>query len=247
MPAVKRVLIKLSGGAMSSKQSGGFDPEQIDHITEEILKVVDLGVEVAIVVGGGNILRGSIGQTWGLERVEADSIGMLGTIVNALMLRGVFQSKSEQEFRVLTAVRLDAVCEPYIRLRALNHLNKGRVVILAGGIGQPFVTTDYPAVQRSIELHCDLLLVAKEGVNGVYDSDPKTNKNAKLFKSLAYSDFIEKDIQVMDQTAILLAKEHDLPICIFNFNEKGAMARICEGEKIGTFISPQTKLEEVVG
>lgn len=238
----KRVLIKLSGGAMAGTSGFGFDPDRISHIVSEVLKVADLGVQVGIVVGGGNIMRGSLGAHWGLERAEADGIGMLGTVVNALMLRAALKSQTERDVRVLSAVRVDEVVEPFLRARALKHLDRGFIVVYGGGIGQPYVTTDYPSIQRAIETNCDLVLVAKEGVNGVYDSDPKSNPNAKLFKTLAYDDFLAKDLRVMDQTAIVLARDHKMPIHIFNFAEKGAMERICKGKSIGTFISPATKL-----
>lgn len=238
----KRVLIKLSGGALADKSGFGFNPNRISHIVKEVLKVAELGVEIGIVVGGGNIMRGSIGAHWGLERAEADGIGMLGTVVNALMLRAAIKSQTDRDVRVLSAVRVDEVVEPFLRARAMKHLKKGHIVIFGGGIGQPYVTTDYPSVQRAIETQCDLVLVAKEGVDGVYDSDPKSNPEAKLFKTLAYDDFLAKDLKVMDQTAILLARDHKMPIHIFNFLEEGAMERICKGETIGTYISPATKL-----
>ena len=229
-------------GRWPAHQGFGFDPDRISHIVNEVLKVTELGVQVGIVVGGGNIMRGSLGAHWGLERAEADGIGMLGTVVNALMLRAALKSKTEQDVRVLSAVRVDEVVEPFLRNRALKHLNKGYIVIYGGGIGQPYVTTDYPSVQRAIETSCDLVLVAKEGVDGVYDSDPKKNPNAKLFKTLAYDDFLDQNLKVMDQTAILLARDHEMPIHIFNFLEEGAMEKICQGQNIGTFISPATKL-----
>lgn len=240
----KRVLIKLSGGALAGPSGFGFDPQRINHIVEEVLKVVELNLQVGIVVGGGNIMRGSIGAHWGLERAEADSIGMLGTLVNALMLRAAIKSRTDRDVRVLSAISADSVAEPFLRGRANKHLQKGHIVIYGAGIGQPFVTTDYPSVQRAIETSCDLLLVAKEGVDGVYDSDPKKNTEAQMYKSLAYDDFLEMDLRVMDQAAILLARDHKLPIHIFNFLEKSAMQRICQGESIGTYISPATKMEK---
>lgn len=242
----KRVLIKLSGGALAHSSGYGFDQDRIHHIVEEVQEVIDLGIEVGIVVGGGNIMRGSLCEQWGLVRAEADSIGMLGTLVNALMLRAALKARTDRDVRVLSAIKVESVAEPFRRGRALKHLQKGHIVIYGAGIGQPYVTTDYPSVQRAIETECDLLLVAKEGVDGVFDSDPKTNPNASMYRTLAYNDFLEKNLKVMDQAAILMARDHQLPIHIFNFLEKGAMRKICQGESIGTFISPATTMKKTL-
>lgn len=198
--------------------------------------MADLGVEVCVVVGGGNIFRGNMADLWGIERAEADNIGTLATVVNSLMLRGVLSSKTEREVRVMTSVPINAVAEPYIRLRAIHHLEKGYIVIFAGGNGQPYVTTDYPSVQRAIETRCDAILVAKHGVNGVYESDPKKHPDAREYAKLSYRDVISRDIQVMDQSAILLARDHGLPMHIFNFESVGSMRRICEGDDLGTLV-----------
>ncbi|MEM7660164.1 MAG: UMP kinase, partial [Bacteroidota bacterium] len=230
MTLPKRVLIKLSGGALANASGFGFDQNRLSQIVEEVLQVVEMGVEVGIVVGGGNIMRGSLSAQWGLVRAEADSIGMLGTLVNALMLRAALKSRTERDVRVLSAIKVESVAENFRRGRALKHLQKGHIVIYGAGIGQPYVTTDYPSVQRAIETDCDLLLVAKEGVDGVFDSDPKSNPDANMYRTLAYDDFLEKDLRVMDQAAILMARDHEMPIHIFNFLEKGAMQRICQGE-----------------
>jgi len=233
----KRILIKLSGGALAGSEGIGFDNQSLDHIATEVLSVCNLGMQVSVVIGGGNIFRGNLYDTWKIERAEADNIGILGTVINSLMLRGALHTRCQQEARVMTSVPMSAIAEPYIRLRAIHHLEKGYIVILAGGTGQPFVTTDYPAVQRAIELRCDAILVAKHGVEGVYEDDPKTNPRARQYRSISYDDVVREDIKVMDQSAILLARDHGLPIHVFDFNKKGGMVAICKGDSIGTSIS----------
>ncbi|WP_181349292.1 UMP kinase [Thalassobacillus sp. CUG 92003] len=233
----QRVILKLSGGALAGDGQNNFDHNNLGHIADEILQLVDSGVEVAIVIGGGNIFRGRTADAWGIDRVEADNIGTMGTVINSLMLRGVLKSKTEREVRVMTSIPISSVAEPYIRLKAMHHLDKGYVVICAGGNGQPFVTTDYPAVQRGIELQCDAILAAKQGVDGVYSADPLEDREAKLYGKLNYNDILMNDIQVMDQSALLLARDHDLPVHIFNFDHKGIMRSLCEGQNIGTLVS----------
>ncbi|SFS67955.1 UMP kinase [Paenibacillus sp. BC26] len=240
MSTYKRVLIKLSGGAVAGSSEFGFDPGRLEHIAGEILSVVSKGVEVSLVIGGGNIFRGNMAESWGIERAEADNIGTLATVVNSLMLRGVLKAKCSNEVRVMTAIPLTSVAEPYIRLRAIHHLEKGYIVIFAGGNGQPYVTTDYPSVQRAIEVNCDALFVAKQGVDGVYEADPKKYRDARKFQSLHYNDVVKNDLRVMDQSAFLLARDYKLPIHVFNFDEPGSMAAICEGESIGTAINGES-------
>ncbi len=242
----KRVLIKLSGGALSGNGDSAFDPKALEHIVREVISVADAGVEVALVTGGGNIFRGNVAKHWGIDRAEADTIGMLATIMNSLMLRGALRAHTSREVRVLSAIPMDAVAEPYIRLRAIHHLDKGYIVLFAAGIGQPFVTTDYPAVQRALEMNCDAILVAKQGVSGVFTADPKLDANAKQYATLAYEDFIFKKLTIMDQSALLLARDHQLPVHIFNFMEPGAMRQIClGGAPIGTYIGPDTQMHTV--
>ncbi|WP_282137893.1 UMP kinase [Rossellomorea aquimaris] len=233
----KRVLIKLSGGALADKEGNNFGTEELDHIAGEIMSIVNMGIEVSIVVGGGNIFRGSLADTWGIERVEADSIGTLGTIINSLMLRGVLKNKTVKEVRVMTSIPVSTVAEPYIRLRAVHHLDKGYIVIFGGGNGQPFVTTDYPSVQRAIETNSEAILVAKQGVDGVFTSDPKQDKKAKMYHNLNYDDVVTNNIKVMDQSALLLARDYKLPVHIFNFDQAGIMEKICSGQKRGTLIN----------
>lgn len=242
MRPYKRVLIKLSGGALADQTGNSFNSKRLEHIANEILSIVDLGIEVSIVIGGGNIFRGHLAEEWGIDRVEADNIGTLGTIINSLMLRGVLTSKTNKEVRVMTSIPFNAVAEPYIRLRAVHHLDNGYIVIFGGGNGQPFVTTDYPSVQRAIEMNSDAILVAKQGVDGVFTSDPKYNKAAKMYKKLNYNDIVRQNIQVMDQAALLLARDYNLPAHVFNFDEPGVMKRICLGEHVGTLINDDASL-----
>ncbi|RJE89032.1 UMP kinase [Paenibacillus sp. 1011MAR3C5] len=241
----KRVLIKLSGGAVAGNTEFGFEPERLDHIAGEIMSVVNLGVEVSLVIGGGNIFRGNMADSWGIDRAEADNIGTLATVINSLMLRGVLKAKTDKEIRVMTAIPITSVAEPYIRLRAMHHLEKGYIVIFAGGNGQPYVTTDYPSVQRAIEVNCDALLVAKQGVDGVLSADPRQDKGARKYKSLHYNDVLNHNLKVMDQSAFILARDYNLPMHVFNFDKPGSMKAICEGNHhhIGTIISGESVLE----
>jgi uridylate kinase len=239
----KRVLIKLSGGALAGNIEFGFDPERLEHIANEIMTVVSHGVEVSLVIGGGNIFRGNMGENWGIERAEADNIGTLATVINSLMLRGVLKAKTNSEVRVMTAIPVTSVAEPYIRLRAIHHLEKGYIVIFAGGNGQPYVTTDYPSVQRAIEVNCEAILVAKQGVDGVYNQDPRLNKGAKRYESLHYNDVIQQNLKVMDQSAFILARDYQMPIHVFDFDKPGSMREIFEGMNTGTLISDKSVLK----
>ncbi|MBB6731398.1 UMP kinase [Cohnella zeiphila] len=242
MARYRRVLIKLSGGAVAGQSEFGFEPEKLDHIASEILSVVDLGVEVSLVIGGGNIFRGHMAESWGIERAEADNIGTLATVINSLMLRGVLKAKTVKEVRVMTAIPVASFAEPYIRLRAVHHLEKGYIVIFAGGNGQPYVTTDYPSVQRAIEVNCDALLVAKQGVDGVLSADPRLDRGARKFTSLHYNDVLHRNLKVMDQSAFILARDYHLPMHVFNFDRPGTMREICEGTDHGTLISRDSAL-----
>lgn len=233
----KRVLVKLSGGALANTSGYSFGNDQLEHITKEILSLANQGVEICVLVGGGNIFKGKLAEEWGIDRVEADNIGTLGTIINSLMLRGVLKSKTKKDVRVMTSIPVTALAEPYIRLRAIHHLEKGSIVIFGGGNGQPFVTTDYPSVQRAIETNCDAIFVAKQGVEGVYTGDPKVNKDAQMYKHLEYNDVVKNNIMVMDQSALLLARDYNLPVHVFNFDRAGAMASIFQGNHVGTLIS----------
>jgi uridylate kinase len=235
---LKRVLMKLSGEALAGEGKVGFCSSSVEQIAAEIIAARDAGLEVAVVVGGGNIFRGNLAAHWGIERAEADNVGMLGTIVNSIILRGALKAASAHEVRVMTSIPIETVAEPYIRLRAIQHLKKGYIVILAGGIGQPYVTTDYPAVQRALEIEADSICVAKNGVDGVYSADPRRVSTARRFSTMHYNDLIKDDLKVMDQAAIILARDHKLPIHIFGIDVPKAVVRIAEGEHLGTYVAP---------
>ncbi|MEV4069777.1 UMP kinase [Nonomuraea fuscirosea] len=237
MRRYSRVVVKLSGEALAGPAGTGVDPASLAQLADEILAVHGLGVQIAVVIGGGNYFRGRMAEGWGIGRAEADNIGMLGTVMNALMLRGVLTARSETDVRVMTAVPMQTVAEPFIRLRADRHLRRDLIVLLAGGIGQPYVTTDYPAVQRALELDADALLVAKRGVDGVYDTDPNLSPDAKRYTTLTYREALAAGVRVMDESAFVLANEQGLLMHVFNVAAKGAMTAICEGEDIGTRIT----------
>ena len=238
LPRYRRVVVKLSGEALAGDAGTGADPASLARVADEVLSVHNLGVQVAVVVGGGNYFRGRMADGWGISRAEADNIGMLGTVMNALMLRGALTARTDADVRVMSAVPIHSVAEPFIRLRAVHHLERGFIVVLAGGIGQPYVTTDYPAVQRALELDSDALLVAKHGVDGVYDSDPKHNPVATKYIRLTYEEALAAGIRIMDTSAFVLANEQGLTMHVFDVAAYGAMRAICEGDDgIGTKIT----------
>lgn len=232
-----RVLVKLSGGALAGDKDWGFSPDALNHIADEIIKLHNLGIQVSVVVGGGNIFRGELGEQWGIERAEADNIGMIATVTNSLMLRGVLKSRSEIDVRVMTAIPIDTVAEPFIRLRAIRHLEHGYIVVLAAGTGNPYVTTDYPSVQRALELRAEAILAAKHGIDGIFTADPRRDPSARQYRQINYDTVIRKNLRALDQSAVLLARDHDLPMHVFNFDTPGIMCQICKGENVGTLIS----------
>src|SRR6516225_8483110 len=237
LPRYRRVVVKLSGEALAGAAGTGADPASLARVANEVLSLHQIGVQVAVVVGGGNYFRGRMADGWGISRAEADNIGMLGTVMNALMLRGALTARTEADIRVMTAVPIHSVAEPFIRLRAVHHLERGMIVLLAGGIGQPYVTTDYPAVQRALELDADALLVAKRGVDGVYDSDPHLNPDAMRFSSLTYDEALALGVRIMDTSAFVLANEQSLTMHVFDVAAAGVMRQICQGAELGTRIS----------
>lgn len=239
----RRILMKLSGGAIAGNSNWGFDPTALNHISDEILGLHEQGIQVGVMVGGGNIFRGELGETWGIERAEADNIGMMATIINSLLLRGVLQARGSAEVRVMTAIPINSVAEPFIRLRAIRHLDHQAIVILAAGTGNPYVTTDYPAVQRALELRADALLAAKNGTDGIYTSDPRHDPAAQRYRTITYDTVLSTNLRVMDQAAVLLARDNGLPIHVFDFDAAGAMLKICRGESIGTRIGQEDILE----
>lgn len=233
----RRVVLKLSGEALSGDSGWGVDPQALDQMAEQILQVHRLGVQIGVVVGGGNYFRGRMADSWGIGRAEADNIGMLGTVMNALMLRGSLTGKDDSDIRVMTAVPIQSVAEPFIRLRAMSHLDRGAIVLLAGGIGQPYVTTDYPSVQRALELDADALLVAKRGVDGVYDKDPNVHADATRYRRLTYAEAISKGLRIMDTNAFVLAEEQRLVMHVFDVAGDGLMRDSCLGHDVGTTIT----------
>jgi uridylate kinase len=237
MTGLRRVVVKLSGGAFAGQESFGFDRASLDHIGSELADLRRQGVETAVMVGGGNIFRGRTAEDWGIERAEADNIGTMATVVNSLILRGVLSAKGVDDVRVMTAIPMAAVAEPYIRLRAIHHLEKGRLVIFAAGTGQPYVTTDYPAVQRTLEIRAEAILVAKRGVNGVYTSDPNRDPAARRYLTADYDTVLQANVQVMDQSAFILARDYKLPIHVFDFMMEHCLRRVIAGEHLGTRIA----------
>ncbi len=234
----KRVLLKLSGEAVSGDGDSGFDPEALEHIADEVLNLHRQGIEVSIVIGGGNIFRGTLAAQWGIERAEADNIGMMGTVINSLLLRGVLSAKGlgQVEVRVMSAIPINTVAEPFIRLRSIHHLEKKYIVIFAAGIGNPYVTTDYTAAQRAIETRSDALLFAKNKARGIFTDDPQKNPDARFYRRMHYNTIIQNNLTIIDQSSILLARDHRLPIHVFDFGERDTMDRICKGEDQGTLV-----------
>lgn len=232
--AYKRVLLKLSGEALAGDAGYGIDTDVLDVVANEVRDIHNSGVEVAIVVGGGNIFRGVKGATKGMDRASADYMGMLATVLNCLALQDSLERKGVYT-RVQSAIEMRALAEPYIRRKAVRHLEKARVVIFAAGVGSPYFTTDTTAALRAMEMNCQVLLKATN-VEGVYDSDPNQNQDAKLFRSISYMEVLQKGLKVMDSTAISLCMDNKLPIIVFNLKNPGAMARVIQGESIGTFV-----------
>jgi uridylate kinase len=234
-PIFKRIVLKLSGEAMMGQQRMGIDSSMCSSIAGEIQEVHKLGVQTAIVIGGGNIFRGSEGISEGFDRASADYMGMLATVINALALQNELE-KIGIPTRVLSAIEMQQLCEPYIRRRAIRHLEKGRIVIFAGGTGNPYFTTDTAASLRAMEIGAEVILKGTK-VDGVYESDPLKNKDAKFFEKLSYIDVLKKNLKVMDSTSISLCMDHNLPIIVFNLFQKGNIKKVIVGEKIGTLVT----------
>ncbi len=247
-PRFKRVILKLSGEALMGSLDYGTDPEQIERIAAQVNKVRDQGVDVAVVVGAGNIYRGLEGAAEGMDRATADYMGMLATVLNALTLQDAFEKRGV-DTRVMSAMGVTEVAEPYIRRRAIRHLEKGRTVIFAAGTGNPFFTTDTAAALRALEIHAEAILMAKNGVEGVYDSDPQENPDAEFLAEISHRQAIELGLRVMDSTALSLCMDNDLPIYVFNMADEANIDRIVCGERVGTLVSskPATPVEKAVG
>ena len=231
----KRILLKLSGEALMGKKQYGIDSERLAEYADEIKEVIDLGIEVAIVIGGGNIFRGLAGASAGMDRVQADHMGMLATVINGLALQSSLENKNIKT-RLQSAIKINEVAEPFIRRRAIRHLEKGRVVIFGGGTGNPYFTTDSAAVLRAIEIEADVILKGTR-VDGIYTSDPEKDQNATKYEAISFKDVILKGLKVMDKTAFTLSQENELPIVVFDINKKGNLLKIVSGENIGTIIN----------
>ena len=237
-PRYRRVLLKLSGEALMGERQFGIDPAVLKQYASEIKGVHDLGVELGIVIGGGNIYRGVADSTDGIDKVTGDHMGMLATLVNALALQSALEGEGTLT-RLMSAIRVDVVAEPFIRRRAVRHLEKGRVVIFGAGTGNPYFTTDTAAALRAVEIAADAIIKGTR-VDGVYDSDPERNPAAFRFTELSYLDVLQKDLKVMDMTAITLCKENKLPILVFNMNTKGNFKRLILGENVGTTVQERS-------
>lgn len=236
-PLYRRILLKLSGEALMGSLSSGIDNRVLEYFTQEIKQIHRLQVEIAIVVGGGNIFRGRTAGDRGISRVTADNMGMLATVINALALQD-FLENADIPTRVQTAIEMRAVAEPYIRRRAIRHLEKGRVVIMAAGTGNPYFTTDTAAALRAAEIKADAVIKATK-VDGVYESDPVANRNAVKYETISYLDVLKLGLKVMDSTAVSLCMDNNIPIIVFNFNQTGNLLRVIIGDKIGTIISQE--------
>lgn len=231
----KRILLKLSGEALMGDNSHGIDPDRIQLYCKEISSLVKTGVEIAIVIGGGNIFRGVSAASKGIDRVQADYMGMLATVINGLALQSSLEGMGIQT-RLQTALKMEAIAEPYIKRTAVRHLEKKRVVIFSAGTGNPFFTTDSAAVLRAIEINADVILKGTR-VDGVYNLDPEKNKNAIKFDKISFDEAITKNLKIMDSTAFTLSKENNLPIIVFNMNKPGNLNKITEGKQIGTIVN----------
>jgi uridylate kinase len=236
-PRFKRVLLKLSGEAFAGPGGFGLGFDRIDEVARQLVDVVDLGVQTAVVVGGGNILRGSAAEAAGMDRARADYMGMLGTVMNCLALQDFLERRGVVT-RVQTAIQMTQIAEPYIPRRAVRHLEKGRIVIFGAGMGTPYFSTDTTAAQRALEIGAEVILMAKNGVDGVYDADPKKDPAARKFSRLDYLEAIRRELKVMDTTALSLCKDNDLPIIVFDLLIEGNIRRAVCGEPIGTVVGP---------
>ena len=233
-PAFRRILLKLSGEVLAGKQGFGIDPKKATELANEVKSIYEMEVSIGLIIGAGNIFRGLQAATKGMDRVTGDYLGMLATIMNAISLQDALEKVGVQT-RTLSAITVSKIAEPYIRRRALRHMEKGRVVIIAGGTGNPYFTTDTAAALRATELHAEVLIKGTK-VDGIYDKDPVVNSDAKRYKSISFNEVLLKNLRVMDLTAITLCKENALPIRVFNINNKGDLKRLLNGEDIGTTV-----------
>lgn len=239
----KRILLKLSGEALAGPDGSGISPAVLEQYSQEIRQVVDMGIQVAIVIGGGNIFRGVTGERSGIDRVQGDYMGMLATVINAMAIQSSLE-KHGMNTRVMSAIKMEQVCEPYIRRRAVRHLEKGRVVIFGAGTGNPYFTTDTTASLRAIEIEADVVLKGTK-VDGVYTADPMKDKTATRYTTITFNDVYEKKLSVMDLTAFTLCQENNLPIIVFDMNKPGNLHRLAQGEDVGTLITVKLPAEAV--
>src|SRR4051795_7350110 len=237
-----RILLKLSGEALLGSRDYGTDADRVERIAVQITEVAERGVEMAVVVGAGNIYRGLAGAARGMDRATADYMGMLATVLNALTLQDALERQGAHT-RVLSAIQVTEVAEPYIRRRAIRHLEKGRIIIFAAGTGNPFFTTDTAAALRALEIHADAILMAKHGVEGVFDADPSEVPAAKFLPEITHRQAIERGLRVMDSTALSLCMDNSLPICVFNLADERNIDRIVSGERVGTIVSSNGRLD----
>ena len=238
-PAFKRILLKVSGEALMGEKEFGIDSNVLSKFASEIGKIYKSGIEIGIVIGGGNIYRGVENSSDGVDKVTGDHMGMLATIINGLALQSALEHHGVFT-RLMSPIKMEEMAEPFIRRRAIRHLEKGRVVIFGAGTGNPYFTTDSAAALRAIEINADVIMKGTR-VDGVYDCDPEKHKNALMYREISYQDVLEKDLKVMDLTAITLCKENKMPIIVFNFNKSGNLQRLVQGQKVGTFVHAKAK------
>jgi len=234
-PRYRRVLLKLSGEALAGERGFGIEPSVVDRLTDEIRSIAEMGVSLGVVIGGGNIVRGSLASRQGMDRVQADYMGMLATVINALAVQDLLETKGV-ETRVLTAIRMEEIAEPYIRRRAMRHMERGMVVIFAGGTGNPYFSTDTAAVLRAIEMESDVVIKATK-VQGVFTADPHKDPEARFLPTVTFQEVMARELGVMDAAAVSLCKENGLPIIVLNLEERGAVAAAIRGEQVGTLVS----------
>ena len=234
-PKYERVLLKLSGEALAGERGFGIEPAVVDRLTDEVKAVHEMGVSLGLVIGGGNIVRGALASQKGMDRVQADYMGMLGTIINALAVQDLLERKGVAT-RVMTAIRMEEVAEPYIRRRALRHMEKGRVVIFAGGTGSPYFSTDTTAALRAIEMGSQVVIKATK-VKGIYSADPVEDPSAEFFPAITFKEVVQRELAFMDAPAVSLCRENDLPIIVLNLEDRGAVSAAIRGEQVGTLVS----------
>jgi uridylate kinase len=234
-PKYRRVLLKLSGEALAGRQGFGIEPSVVGLLTDEIIAVHEMGVSLGVVIGGGNIVRGSLASQKGMDRVQADYMGMLATVINALAVQDLLETKGVAT-RVMTAIRMEEVAEPYIRRKALRHMEKGRVVLFAGGTGNPYFSTDTAAALRAIEMDSEVVIKATK-VKGVYSADPSEDPSAEFIPSITFQEVVQRELAVMDAAAVSLCRENDLPIIVLNLEDQGAVSSAVRGDRVGTLVS----------